>query len=244
MTEFSIDRPTPARVLAISAHPDDSELTSGATLAKWAADGCEVSIVVCTDGSKGTWDPSADLSELIASRQREQRAAAERLGATGEVGFCGWVDGELEHSARNVRVIVEWIRRLRPTIVMTHDPWKRYRLHPDHRAAGFLVSDAVVAARDPHFFPDMEFPHHRPDEVWYFEADEPNHVETVDGWLDTKLAALDEHRSQLESTMGIVSDEDAAGRERFEADIRNKAALAGTLVDVPAAEAFHRLTDV
>ncbi len=37
-----------------------------------------------------------------------------------------------------------------------------------------------------HFFPEMEYPHHRPDEVWYFEADEPNHVEAIDGWIETK----------------------------------------------------------
>lgn len=244
MTDFTVDRPTPARVLAVSAHPDDSELTSGATLAKWAAAGCEVSIVVCTDGSKGTWDPTADLADLIASRQREQRAAAERLGATGTVGFCGWVDGELEQRPANVRVLVEWIRRLRPTIVLTHDPWKRYRLHPDHRAAGFLVSDAVVAARDPHFHPDTEHPHHRPDEVWYFEADEPNHVESVDAWIDTKLASLEEHHSQLESTMGITSEGDTAGQERFVERIRDEAAAAGALVGIAAGEAFHRLTDV
>ncbi len=78
-TEFTQDREVPARVLAISAHPDDSELQAGGTLAKWAAAGCEVSIVVCTDGSKGTW---ADLGELIATRQREQVNAATRLGAT------------------------------------------------------------------------------------------------------------------------------------------------------------------
>jgi len=235
---------TPERVLAISAHPDDSELQAGGTLAKWAADGCEVSIVVCTDGSKGTWNPDADLSELIAARQKEQTDAASTLGATGTVGFCGWIDGELVQSPANVRVLTEWIRRLQPTVVLTHDPWKRYRLHPDHRAAGFLVSDAVVAARDPHFFADMAFAHHRPDEVWYFEADEPNHVEHVDGWLSTKIASLERHVSQLESTMGINSDHDEAGQAQFVQDVHDAAALAGALSHGQPGEAFYRLTDV
>jgi len=242
--EFTQDRDAPERALAISAHPDDSELQAGGTLAKWAATGCEVSIVVCTDGSKGSWNPDADLGELVAARQREQRNAAASLGATGTVGFCGWVDGELEQSPANVRTLTEWIRRLRPTIVLTHDPWKRYRLHPDHRAAGFLVSDAVVAARDPHFFPDMDDPHHRPEEVWYFEADQPNHVEHVEGWLGTKVASLEQHLSQLESTMGIASDQDAAGHAQFVADIHDAALQAGALVDGGPAEAFYRLTDV
>jgi len=244
MTEFTTDAAVPERVLAISAHPDDSELQAGATLAKWAAAGCEVSIVVCTDGSKGTWNPDADLAELIATRQQEQNDAARTLGATGTVGFCGWVDGELEQSPTNVRLLTEWIRRLKPTIVITHDPWKRYRLHPDHRAAGFLVSDAVVAARDPHFFADMGIAHHRPEEVWYFEADEPNHVEQVDGWLDTKIAALERHVSQLESTMGITSEDDDSGRAAFVADIHEAATAAGSLIGEGAAEAFYRLTEV
>jgi len=244
-SHVTTDIAVPQRVLAISAHPDDSELQAGGTLAKWSASGCEVSIVVCTDGSKGTWNPNADLAELIATRQREQADAARALGATGTVGFCGWVDGELVQSPANVRRLTEWIRQLKPNIVITHDPWKRYRLHPDHRAAGFLVSDAVVAARDPHFFPDMAYPHHRPDEVWYFEADEPNHVETVEGWLETKIASLERHVSQLESTMGIESDDDTSGRAQFVADIHDAATRAAAVAGSPVAgESFYRLTEV
>lgn len=236
------DIATPTRVLAISAHPDDSELQAGGTLAKWAAAGCEVSIVVCTDGSKGTWDVNADLPTLVATRQAEQRDAAATLGATGTVGFCGWVDGELEQTRDNVRTLTEWIRKLTPSIVITHDPWKRYRLHPDHRNAGFLVTDAVVAARDPHFFPELG-PHHRPDELWFFEADEPNHVEQVEGWLDTKIAALERHVSQLESTMGFVDDDDA-GRKRFRADIHRRADEFALIFATGPAEGFARLTDL
>lgn len=243
-TEFTIDRPTPDRVLAISAHPDDSELQAGGTLAKWAAAGCEVSIVVCTDGSKGTWNPDADLGELIATRQQEQRAAARTLGAAGTVGFCGWVDGELDLNRSNVGLLAEWIRRLKPSIVLTHDPWKRYRLHPDHRAAGFLVTDAVVAARDPHFFPEHDLAHHRPDELWFFEADEPNHAEQVEGWLDTKVASLAEHVSQLESTMGVGPDDDGADMVAFVATIEAAAAQGATLAGTAPAELFHRMSEL
>ena len=70
--------------LAIGAHPDDVEFGCGATLAKWAAAGCVVHHLVCTDGSKGTWDPDADVAALAARRQVEQREAARRLaGDTG-----------------------------------------------------------------------------------------------------------------------------------------------------------------
>ena len=47
------------------------------------------------------------------------------------------------------------IRTVRPQVVLGHDPWKRYRLHPDHRHAGLLACDGIVAARDPHFFKEQ-----------------------------------------------------------------------------------------
>ena len=75
-TERLTDLPTPARALAIGAHPDDVEFGCGATLAKWAEAGAEVRLLVLTDGSKGTWDPAADLGTLVATRRREQDASA------------------------------------------------------------------------------------------------------------------------------------------------------------------------
>src|SRR4029077_8843401 len=114
----------------IAAHPDDVEFQCGATLAKWAAAGTVVHHLLLTDGSKGTWDPDADIDKLVAVRQDEQRAAARALGATGEVVFLGGVDGELDSTLDRRSEVARWIRRLRPTIVLGHDPWRRYRLHP------------------------------------------------------------------------------------------------------------------
>ncbi|MDZ7733118.1 MAG: PIG-L family deacetylase [Acidimicrobiia bacterium] len=135
----------------MAAHPDDVEFRCGGTLAKWAAAGTEVHHLVLTDGSKGTWDPDHDVAALVALREDEQRTAAAELGATGEVVFLGIVDGELDSDLATRREVTRWIRRLRPDVVLGHDPWRRYRLHPDHRHAGWLTVDAVVAARDPHF---------------------------------------------------------------------------------------------
>ena len=194
MTAFTTNLPTPARALAIAAHPDDVEFNCGATFAKWSAAGCVVNHLILTDGSKGSWDPNQDTDELIALRQEEQRAAARALGSTGEVGFCGWVDGELEVTLERRGVVAWWIRHLRPEVVLAHDPWKRYRLHPDHRAAGFLAGDGIVAARDPHFFPEHDVAPWRPSTLLLFEADEPDHVEDVTDWVEPKLAALECHR--------------------------------------------------
>jgi LmbE family N-acetylglucosaminyl deacetylase len=133
----TLDLPVPRSALAIAAHPDDAEFGGGATLAKWAAAGCRIHHLICTDGSKGSWDPDEDIARLVLVRQDEQRAASRMLGGAGDVVFLGWPDGELEAGLRQRWEVAHWIRKLRPDVVLGHDPWKRYRLHPDHRKAGF-----------------------------------------------------------------------------------------------------------
>lgn len=232
------DLTVPARALAIGAHPDDVEFGCGGTLAKWAAGGCEITHLVCTDGSKGSWDPDEDVATLVATRQAEQRAASRALGGTGEVVFLRWVDGELEAGLRQRWEVAYWIRRVRPDVVLGHDPWRRYRLHPDHRAAGFLAVDGIVAARDPHFFPEQQLPHHRPDALLLWEADEPDHFEDVSAHVDAKLAALFEHRSQLRSTMDITDASDEAQVARFRRHVLDRLATWGRQTGVAHAEAF------
>ena len=237
----SVDLPTPRVALAVGAHPDDVEFGCGGTLAKWAEAGTLVHHLVCTDGSKGTWDPHADTAALVVTRQSEQRAAARALGATGEVVFLGWPDGELASGLRQRWEVAFWIRRLQPDVVLGHDPWKRYRLHPDHRNAGFLVCDGVVAARDPHFFPEQQLPHHRPGTLLLWEADEPDHAEDVSAVVDRKLAALEAHASQFESTMKA---QDHGQLEAFHQRIRDRLADNGAKVGRPAAELFKRISDL
>jgi LmbE family N-acetylglucosaminyl deacetylase len=244
----SLNLPTPAVALAIGAHPDDVEFGCGATLAKWAKAGCVVHHLICTDGAKGSWDPTADVAELVVTRQGEQRAAARALGATGECVFLGWPDGELESGLRQRWEVAYWIRRLQPTVVLGHDPWKRYRLHPDHRHAGLLAVEGVVAARDPHFFPEQALPHHRPRALLLFEADEADHVEDVAGYADAKLGALHSHTSQLLSTMHIDPSAGAAEadvqRQAFDDRTRAKLARHGALEGVAEGEAFKLISDL
>jgi LmbE family N-acetylglucosaminyl deacetylase len=228
---------TPSSALAIGAHPDDVEFGCGGLLAKWAADGCVVHHLVCTDGSKGTWDPTADTVELAVRRESEQREAARRLAGAGagQVRFLGYVDGELESGLRQRGEVARIIRELRPTVVLGHDPWKRYRLHPDHRHAGLLACEGIVAARDPHFFREQHLEHHRPDALLLWEADEPDHVEDVSDYVDAKLAALEAHESQFESTMKAVDD---TQMEEFRQRIRVRLADLGAPHGFAAGEIF------
>ena len=218
------DLPTPAIALAIAAHPDDVEFQAGATLAKWAAAGCAVHHLILTDGSKGSWNPSDDQAVLVARREDEQRSAAVRLGGAPErVRFLRWRDGELEAGPRQQAQVAAAIREVRPDVVLGHDPWRRYRLHPDHRNAGWLTTDGIVAARDPHFFPELAIPHHRPSALLLWEADEADHDEVVDeAAVDAKIAALLEHTTQFRSTHGITDPSDDAQRTAFGDRIRER----------------------
>ena len=233
----------PHSALAIGAHPDDVEFGCGATLAKWAAAGCIVHHLVCTDGSKGTWDVHADTRRLVERRQAEQREAARRLSGAqaGEVVFLGHVDGELDSSLDARSRVARVIRELRPQVVLGHDPWKRYRLHPDHRHAGLLACDGIVAARDPHFFPDHGIPHHRPEALLLWEADTVDHVEDVTDHIATKIAALEAHESQFESTMKAVTDDQL---DAFRQRIRSRLVGLGEPHGMGAAEVFKLITDL
>ncbi len=232
--------PPPSRALTIGAHPDDAEFGAGGTLARWAEAGCEVSMLVVTDGSKGTWDPELDPVDLVRMRTAEQQAAADALGATGEIVMLGHADGELVSTMELREQLCLWIRRLRPDVVLTHDPWKRYMLHPDHRATGISAVDGVVAARDHLFFTHQltgGLTKHRPEALLFWAADEPDHFEDVSPTFDRKIDALLCHSSQGQTTMGDAHT-DEERREEFTHRIRRLAEEHGAPAGLALAESF------
>src|SRR2546425_9460647 len=85
----------PERAMVIFAHPDDAEISSGGVIARWIAAGCEVTYVLCTNGSAGTADRSLTPAELAGKRAQEQRAAADAMGVKNLV-MLGYPDGQLE----------------------------------------------------------------------------------------------------------------------------------------------------
>ncbi len=84
----------PGRALAVYAHPDDADVSCGGTLARWAAAGAEVHVVICTSGDKGSSDPATDPSELVRRRAGEAAAATRALGLAGH-HLLGHPDGEI-----------------------------------------------------------------------------------------------------------------------------------------------------
>ncbi len=229
----------PARALTIGAHPDDAEFGAGGTIARWAAAGCEIVMMIVTDGSKGTWDHTRDPEDLARARKNEQQQAATVLGA-GETVMLDYRDGELEYTMALREEMCLWIRRLRPNVVLTHDPWRRYMLHPDHRATGWAAVDGVVAARDHLFFPEQltdGLTEHRPQALLLWAADEPDHWEDIAGTFDQKVEALLCHASQGATTMGDAH-ESAGHRREFAGRLRDWARQQGEPVGLEAAEAF------
>jgi LmbE family N-acetylglucosaminyl deacetylase len=231
---------TPQSALAIGAHPDDIEFGAAGTLARWALEGCRVTMLIVTDGSKGTWDADLDPADLVTMRQAEQQAAAGIIGAS-EVRYLDQVDGELEYTVELRREMCRQIRELQPEVVLSHDPWKRYQLHPDHRATGWAAMDGVISARDHLYYPDQGLDAHRPAAVLLWSADEPDHWEEITGTFPAKIAALLCHSSQGTTTMG-GAEQDEDRRNEFVERMRAWAARQGDVVGLEAAEAFKRIT--
>jgi LmbE family N-acetylglucosaminyl deacetylase len=207
---------TEAKVLlAISAHPDDVEFTSGGSLARWVAEGWRVHLVVCTDGSKGSHDPLVQPRELARLRRQEQEAAGKWLGITQMV-WANYPDGELSGASDLVEWLTEIFRRVRPYRLLSWDPWKPYQLHPDHRAAGLAVLDAVLAAGNPHYFPSQlaaGLRPHRVAEVYLFGSDQPDVWVDITATLEAKLAAIKHHSSQIDNAGELVASMSHCNRD-------------------------------
>jgi LmbE family N-acetylglucosaminyl deacetylase len=200
------DWQTPQRIQVILAHPDDPEFFCGATLAGWASSGHSIVYWLLTCGDKGASDSGVDPGELCDDRRQEQRNAAYALGVQ-QVNFLDNPDGYLVPDLALRKEVTRIIRLERPDILVTCDPKTLYvgdnRInHPDHRAAGQVVLDAVFpAAGNPLFFPELlkeeGLQPHTPKEVWISGTLDPNiRVDVTELW-ETKLKALYEHRSQI-----------------------------------------------
>jgi LmbE family N-acetylglucosaminyl deacetylase len=197
---------TPQKVAVILAHPDDPEFFCGATVARWTAAGHEVVYWLLTCGDKGSPDLEMTSEKLCAIRCEEQKAAAAVLGVH-KVSFLGYPDGYLVPDLALRRDVTRIIRSERPDIILTCDPTTLFvgetRLnHPDHRAAGQAVLDAVYPAARDHLnfvelWRDENLEPHKVREVWVSGTLHPAIELDVTPQWETKIRALKEHQSQI-----------------------------------------------
>jgi LmbE family N-acetylglucosaminyl deacetylase len=188
------------RILVIMAHPDDAESFCGGTMARLAAEGRELHYLLITKGDKGSHDPAMTPEQLSAIRVDEQRQAARILGVQAVTFLDGYYDGAIEPNLALRQELTFHLRTWRPDVVFTFDPWKRYELHPDHRAAGICTVDALAVARDPMTYPEQlqgGITYHNVQQAYFFNTDQPNHWVDISEVIDTKIAARCAHESQV-----------------------------------------------
>lgn len=221
----------PTRVMAIMAHPDDADFTAAGTVAKWAAEGWHITYVMCSRGDKGTNDPAVSSSQIAVIREAEAQRAAQVLGVATCL-FLDHRDGELEVTMAFRRELTGILRQHKPRIVLTHDPWRHYQIHPDHRAVGFSVLDAIAAARDRLYFTEQieaGLEPHRVKQAYLWGAESPNLWVDISDTFDQKVIALKCHESQVNA----ISDLDERLRRWAEAAAKGRG--------FALAEAFHLL---
>jgi len=223
--------------MAIAPHPFDNDLGLGGTVARWAREGKDVVYVICTNGDKASSDPNKRSEELSLIREKEQTEAAKVLGIK-KVIFLRHPDLSLEYTVEFRKELLRLILEYRPEIVMTNDPYYRFRGYfssVDHRASGQAALDAVwpyaLAPNTYRDFLDQGLKLHKVQEVLMWQTDNHNFQVDISQTYETKIAAISCHKSQIG---------DFAGTE-FLDFVKNMATNAAKGTDYKYAEAFHRV---
>jgi LmbE family N-acetylglucosaminyl deacetylase len=190
------------RALAVAAHPYDLEYGCAAAVARWTAEGKEVSYLFATRGEAGIEGIAPERCGPL--REREQRASAAVVGVSS-VDFLAHPDGAVTYGPDLRRDITAAVRAVRPQLVVTlnhRDTWHTSAWNaPDHRAVGHAVLDAVADAGNRWIFPDLAERGLGPWKGvrWVAVAGSasPTHAVSVTGSLERGVASLLEHRTFL-----------------------------------------------
>ena len=169
------------KLMCVFAHPDDETFGCGGLIAKYAAEGIAVHLLTATRGERGWMGDAADnpgLAALGQIREAELRAAANSLGIR-DLQFLDYIDGELDRvdAAEAIGRIVTHLRRVRPHVVVTFDPFGAYG-HPDHIALTQFTQAAVIAAADAQYVDaDQQAPYRV--SKFYYQADAQTYVSAL-----------------------------------------------------------------
>jgi LmbE family N-acetylglucosaminyl deacetylase len=226
---------SPRNALVVVAHPDDAEFLCGATVARWCSEGWEVNYVLTTSGDMGSHDPEMTRPRLSEIREKEQLGACKVLGVK-ECVFLRYPDGFVEDTAELRGRLALEIKRFKPDVVVTWNPYRNSFTHRDHRLTGQAAMDAMYPlARNPLGFPehgDAGLEPHRVNEVLLGGSEEPDYWVDVADHFDTKIRALRRHKSQI----------GRAPVRELRRRIRERMADAGKKGGYELAEGFRRIT--
>ena len=140
--------------LVLTAHGDDMEFFAGGAIAKLCMAGWDVHLLMATDNARGTFELTAE--QMFGLRLKEAQDAAKVLGLKS-VACLDYPDGFLcdtPHTTLRGQ-FMEAIRRHRPDIVFTFDPWAPYEGHPDHRAVSWAAMEATSFSHFPLYYPEQ-----------------------------------------------------------------------------------------
>lgn len=195
----------PKKLLVFAPHPDDAEFFAGGTIARLIQQGWQATIVTVTDGRCGSYHH--DSQALVELRAAEARRASAALGAQPPI-FLGHPDQGLDRLPPGYlrEQFIRLIRQIRPEAVIAEDTAQSaatQEIHPDHRAVAWAASDAVNFSMLPLVHPehleDGLEPHFVSEKYYYAGGPEAqNKIIDITATLPIKLAALEEHRSQVE----------------------------------------------
>jgi len=188
-------------MLAFAPHPHDAEWGIGGTVARWTREGKDVIFVTCTNGDKGSLDPTVKPETLAQIREQEALESAKLVGAR-DVIFLRYPDLCVEDTPEFRKEIIRLILTYRPEIVATRDPYHTaYVSNRDHRIIGRVVMDAVWPyALSPNFYPDLQdegLELHKVQQVLLWSPEEPNYRLDISDAFETKMAALRCHKTQI-----------------------------------------------
>ncbi|MEU6483139.1 N-acetyl-1-D-myo-inositol-2-amino-2-deoxy-alpha-D-glucopyranoside deacetylase [Streptomyces sp. NPDC046887] len=214
------------RLLLVHAHPDDESINNGATMAKYAAEGAQVTLVTCTRGEEGEVIPPG-LAHLAPDREDalgpyrvgELAAAMKELGVTDHRFLGGpgrYRDSGMMGTEQNRRPgafwsadvdeaaahLVEVVREVRPQVMVTYDPHGGYG-HPDHIQAHRVAMRAADLAAERAYRRDLGDPHEIAKVYW-------NRVPRAyaeEGFARLKDAGAFPRTAAVEDVPGLTADE-------------------------------------
>jgi N-acetyl-1-D-myo-inositol-2-amino-2-deoxy-alpha-D-glucopyranoside deacetylase len=244
-------------LLTVMAHPDDESITSGGSLARYAAEGVQTTLVTATRGEVGEildkeLDPKEAAPRLGAIREAELRRACQILGVH-ELVFLDYEDSGMAGLPRNrepgtfwradeeeaVGRLIAVVRRVKPQVIISDNEVGGYG-HPDHIKAHRITVQAVFYGKDVKRFPGGE--------PWqprkhYYTAFPRSAIKEIEQAM--KAAGMEERFGEEEETpFGVPDDRVSASIDVSQYVDKKIAAMQAHKTQIPPDSWFMKLRDV